>query len=793
MKARPTSQHIPLTRTGQPESSQQTIEALQVELLELKQDLVECERALAAARNEISTITTRGLQHAITVEAWGWDIAELKAEIQGWKSALTTIEQSKSWKLTRPARSAANALRNARITVERTLGALRGKRADAKEGIDRSPRGSALSPERPIPIPPEILEKFARAQMLEEATRNLLKGARDSTGDGIYVHHVPHNVNPHLLNVKAVAFYKPQSSEPSERRGSYGPTTDWAAISKAVPRYLGHYQPHIPDDLGYYDLQMSDVFEKQIGLATQYGIYGFCFQCRRLSTRSALDLPLRQLLSEPDLEISFCLALEAGSIRQSTADDESRFETNLQLLADIFADRRYIRVGNKPLLVLLKPEDLGDVRSWRKELSAITPEPVYMAGMCSSNASEALRSEFDAVIENPLDDAAQASDSIRLIDPAFKGEIYSYPALMERYTRPEKGSQVPFKNVITGWDTEPNNPGEGRSLAEASPTLYARWFERSCRLTLLRNPDERFVFISSWNNWSEGSHLEPDHRFGYAYLHATANVLRRHHRDDTTESLINEINAGFSPSSDVAVVFHCFHEDLITPIFDDYISKLKGVDLFVTVRKDISRSAIEMMRERFDHVFFEAHENRGRDIRPFLFVLERIQSLGYRYGCKIHTKKTPHAENGEGGIWRQQLMRTLLGADDSKSRALRLFEQHPDLGLLVPSGSLQDLSELRHHVDNALWLDRLLGRLERMDLAGAYRFHFPAGSMYWFRVDALRGFENLALVDDDFELEMGQRDGTLAHAMERLVSLYALQNGYRTEEIDLTENTASLP
>jgi len=68
MKARPTSQHSSLTRTDQPESSQQRIEALQAELLELKQDLVECERALAVARNEISTITTRGLQHALTVE-----------------------------------------------------------------------------------------------------------------------------------------------------------------------------------------------------------------------------------------------------------------------------------------------------------------------------------------------------------------------------------------------------------------------------------------------------------------------------------------------------------------------------------------------------------------------------------------------------------------------------------------------------------------------------------------------------------------------------------------------------
>jgi lipopolysaccharide biosynthesis protein len=84
---------------------------------------------------------------------------------------------------------------------------------------------------------------------------------------------------------------------------------------------------------------------------------------------------------------------------------------------------------------------------------------------------------------------------------------------------------------------------------------------------------------------------------------------------------------------------------------------------------------------------------------------------------------------------------------------------------------------------NTIWLDRLLTRLNRADLIGNYSFQFPAGSMFWFRVAALAGLDDFILAEDDFEPECGQTDGTLAHAVERLVALFAEQRGYRMREI----------
>jgi lipopolysaccharide biosynthesis protein len=298
------------------------------------------------------------------------------------------------------------------------------------------------------------------------------------------------------------------------------------------------------------------------------------------------------------------------------------------------------------------------------------------------------------------------------------------------------------------------------------------------------------VFISSWNNWAEGGHLEPDRRFGYGYLHATANVLRCYHRDAVTEKLIEEVNASFSRTSDVAIIFHCYYEDLIDPIFERYLAGAKGVDLFVTLRLDISGDAIAKIRERSPNVYFLRNENRGRDMRPFLLALRHVESLGYRFACKVHTKKTPQAESGAGELWRQRLLERLLGAADSSAQAVRLFNEEPDLGLLVPEGSVMDLRELRNHIDNTFWLDRLLASVDK-DMIGNYNFSFPAGSMYWFRMEALEGLESLVFPEDAFEPELGQRDGTLAHAMERLVALYTLRRGFHMKEINVTEGVTA--
>jgi lipopolysaccharide biosynthesis protein len=537
---------------------------------------------------------------------------------------------------------------------------------------------------------------------------------------------------------------------------------------------------------------MPEVLDAQVELARQYGLYGFCFQYEWRHGAAPIDVLLKQFLACDSLDLKFCICLNcsaAGPVEEGVEPDETRDSaghlTLLESLVSLFLDSRYIRVDGKPLLIIRGR--IGAVVRRLRDFATNRGVEFYLLRMGNAGVSQTTLQTYDGILEDPLcTDGLEVTADCTLIDTLFRGRVFSYPELVERHSGLLSDIQtVVFKNVVTWWDSEPASPGEGSSFNEASVGAYTRWLARSCRLTMRQRPEERLLFISAWNDWMHGAHLEPDQRFGYAYLHATANVLRQYHRDPSTEKLIDDVNSAFVPASDTAIILHCHHEDLIAPIFQRYIVNATGADLFVTVRSDVSKAAVEAMRQWFPQLYIFRLENRGRDIRPFLFALRHIRALGYRIACKVHTKKTPQAEGGSGELWRQQLIGPLLGTADTPVKASRLFADDPSLGLLVPEGCIMNLGVPRNHIDNTFWLNRLLDQIHRTDLMPEYNFVFPAGSMYWFRVNALDGLDDLALPEDAFEMEMGQRDGTLAHAIERLVILYAIQRGYEAREINL--------
>ena len=762
-------------------------EDLEARLFELKQDLTDRERALdqltKSSKRSLQALEQERANLQSQIQDLNSQIQHLNSQSNYWKTTFDALVASKSWKLTAPVRFVGKLLRNVTGPLRRT-GANREGIADTSVSFPQT-SDQSQPPTDPNRERGADTTTYDRMLLLETAVRDYLATPKDTSGDGRYIHYVPHNINARFLDVRAIAFYKPQSSAPANGFGNSGVLNNWTAISGAVPRYLGQYQPHIPDHLGYYDLRVPDVLRRQVELARQCGLYGFCFQYGELSNVELLDLPLEQLLSDSSLEIAFCISCDSDAMAVHSGSQVD--PALLERLGRMLADRRYIRINDKPLLVLSGILNAADAEGWRRRAPDMGLPGFYIAAVCRSASSESLALNVDAIIEDATGRAGvDAKAEFPLIDPHFGGEIYRYAEIMEKYSSTAHSSSVVLKNVVTAWDTEPIYPGTSCSFAGASPALYARWLDRCCSHTMSQRPSERFLFINSWNDWMAGAHLEPDHRFGYAYLHATANVLRSYYRDEATDFLVRDINSGFSPTSDVAIIFHCFHEDLIEAVFDEYLAKVTGADLFVTVRPDISREAVEQIRKRVSNVFIEPYENRRRDIRPFLFALRRIQSLNYRLACKVHTKRSPHAGEENGDLWRQRLMKMLLGAPDSTARAVKRFDAESDLGLLVPAGSMVNLEEVRHHIDNTFWLDRLLSVLDKTDLIGNYKLSFAAGSMYWFRVSALMGFDGLVLPEDAFEYEMGQRDGTLAHALERLTALYALQKGYRTAEIDVT-------
>ncbi len=401
------------------------------------------------------------------------------------------------------------------------------------------------------------------------------------------------------LPLKMIAFYLPQFHPFPENDLWWGKGfTEWTNVSKAQPQYDGHHQPRLPGELGYYDLRLPEVMRQQIDLAHHYGVTGFCFHHYWFGGKRLMERPVNQLIADPTLNIDFCLcwANENWTRRwdgaeqdvliaqkHSPSDDIAFFEDILPALKD----PRYIKIDGKPLLIVyrasLLPDAAATAMRWRNLALKAGLPGLYLVGARAFEITDPRPFGFDAAVEFPPHQVQASEISARktIVNPDFSGKIYNYGELAERYGHSQEDRFTSFKTVIPSWDNEARKPGKGHIFDGASPHLYARWLTTAADTTLKNKPSERLLFVNAWNEWAEGAHLEPDRHYGYAYLHATANVLRNISNNANGE-LIAKNNLLFVRSSDSAVILHLYYEDLVPEIFSRYLSPLQVLcDLIV--------------------------------------------------------------------------------------------------------------------------------------------------------------------------------------------------------------------
>jgi lipopolysaccharide biosynthesis protein len=355
--------------------------------------------------------------------------------------------------------------------------------------------------------------------------------------------------------VRSLAFYLPQFHPIPENDEWWGEGfTEWTNVVPATPRFRGHRQPHVPADLGFYDLRLPEVRAAQADLALRFGVSGFCYYHYWFEGRRLLERPFDEVLRSGEPEFPFCLCWANENwtsawdgkarevlIRQTYSPDDDL--EHIRWLGAAFSDRRYIRVGGKPLLLVYRahhlPDPLRTAECWRAEAERLGLGEIYL---CSMHTGPAARVDpailgFDAAVQfAPFYNLvrrrgrslpARVAHKYLPVEPlSTRHRLYEYSEVVEDHLAVPSPPYTLYPCVTPGFDNSPRRPDQVATIIRGStPELYESWLGEVVQRLRLSPNDEQLVFVNAWNEWAEGNHLEPCREWGTRYLEAHARVL----------------------------------------------------------------------------------------------------------------------------------------------------------------------------------------------------------------------------------------------------------------------------
>lgn len=349
-------------------------------------------------------------------------------------------------------------------------------------------------------------------------------------------------------DVKVLSYYLPQFHPTPENDEWHGKGfTEWTKVSAANPLFEGHYQQHIPHpDIGYYLLDSPDTLRQQAEQMRLGGVHGQVFYHYWFSGRMILEKPAQMLLAHVDIAMPFCFCWANenwtrrwdGNEREIllgqtySADDARAF---IRYLIPFFRDPRYIRVGTRPMLMVYRPSAMPDpaeyLRIWTEECAQAGIDKPYVAAVLTRGATNPADFQMDAGVERPLHDWTDGAvpdmrASLQKYWP-MNGSALSYDHVRDFYMA--QNDRKPFdyfRSNVPMWDNTARYGSEALLLHGSTPQSFQRWMEHSISDAQANlPPDRRFIVVNAWNEWAEGTHLEPDTRYGYSYLNCVGRAL----------------------------------------------------------------------------------------------------------------------------------------------------------------------------------------------------------------------------------------------------------------------------
>ena len=376
---------------------------------------------------------------------------------------------------------------------------------------------------------------------------------------------------PAAKRVRALAFLFPQFHAIAENDAWWGPGfTDWVNVRRAEPQFAGHYQPRVPLGGRYYDQSEKETLAWQIDLARRHGLSGFCHYHYWFDGKQLLEKPTNVVLESPRLDFPFALAWanETWSRRwdgrdhhvlqaQTHRPDPALWRRHFEYLFRAWSDPRAITIDGRALFLIYRPQlvrELGAMlETWREEAHRRGLPGLYVVAMKQFEFPfpELLR-HFDATMQFQPFEA--------LFSPDFEGRVfetskpvmalrrlperaqdvlralryrwfprlseYDYDLVWQHILKVEREGGIPaFPGAFVDWDNTARYVKRARIFRGATPERFEHWFRQLVAATSARPAPEQTIFINAWNEWAEGAYLEPDEKYGLAYLEAVKRAL----------------------------------------------------------------------------------------------------------------------------------------------------------------------------------------------------------------------------------------------------------------------------
>lgn len=347
-----------------------------------------------------------------------------------------------------------------------------------------------------------------------------------------------------ISQIKTIAFYLPQYHPIPENDEWWGPGfTEWTNVTAARPLFRRHKQPHLPSELGFYDLRVPEVREQQARLAQEYGISAFCYWHYWFAGKKLLERPLEEVVASGYPDFPFCIAWANQTwtgvwhgapdkilIEQTYPgpdDDRAHFEALLPMLTD----RRYFKLDGRPLIYIFRPEQLPDpaefLHRWRQLAKAHGIDGLYLVAEVSDLLGKGpiytqyREHGFDAGVYIRIPARLNTTDLLRMrIRRKLFGGPEVYPHSKDWPTPPPNLPPPLHPCVYPNWDNTARSGRNGLVLVGSNPSIFSRHVAQALEWMQRSRSSQQLLFIKSWNEWAEGNYLEPDREYGRGYLEA---------------------------------------------------------------------------------------------------------------------------------------------------------------------------------------------------------------------------------------------------------------------------------